>query len=330
MLRRLVLGVVPVLGCLSIAGCSQEEKEPDGRAGDIRANDSWGDVKITGTVQVFPGAVVEIQPGAMITCTPASKIVIGGTLRKAAGARSKISCEDWSGIVVAQGGVVDLDGIDLENPQVGIETTIGAGATTLKDATITNSLKPFLVGKQSKLTLTNVKATTPKTVADNVLSIGDVHGVLVASRLDYDAGPNEGISLKEGGEATIEDSVIHGTNGQDMISAYNAKRLDVSYSILSGAHCGPHIEGIEAFTIDHVTSENNTYGLTIYAAGAGPHVVRDSNVSGDAAWLDLQGEHGPITFENVYYSGGKEVIQNTAAPSLGTKPDAPIANAKPR
>jgi len=327
MLSRLVV-CVAALACFPLASCSEEE-EPEGRAGEIRSNDSWGRVRLTGTVQIYPGAVVEIQGDADIECSPAAQVIVAGTLRKAAGARAKISCAEWGGIVVAQGGVVDLNGIDLDNAGTTIETTVGAGESKLTDATIRNSLKPFLIRKQSKLTLTNVKAITPAKVDDNILSIADVFGTLVASRLDYDAGPSEGISVKDGGDVTIEDSIIHGTNGQDMISAYKAKSIKVSYSTLSGAHCGPHIEGIESFTFDHVTSEKNTYGFTIYQAGAGPHVVRDSNLSGDAAWLDLQGDHGPITFENVYTTGGKEVVQNTSAPTIN-KATAPIPNARPR
>lgn len=328
--RRVILSSVALVLFAGLAGCSSDDgSEPNTRAGDIRTNDVWKNgLELTGTVRVIAPAVVEIEPGATIRCAPGAQILVGGTLRKAAGARSKISCASWGGIVVAQGGKVELEGFDLENG--GIETTDGAGDSSLTDASIKGSLKPFLVGPKSKLSLTKVNVVVPSKVDDNVVSIAEVRGSLVASRLDYDAGPNEGISLKDGGEAVIEDSNIHGTNGRDMVSAYKAKGLKLSYSILSGAHCGPHIEGIDTFTIDHVTSEKNTYGITIYGAGAGPNVVKDSNLSGDAAWLDIQGDHGPITFENVHFSGGKEVVANTDPPKLPANAPAPIANAKPR
>jgi hypothetical protein len=329
--RRVIVSSVALAGALlTLAGCSSDDgAQPDTRAGDIRTNDVWKDgLELTGTVRIIAPAVVEIEPGAKIKCAPGAQILVGGTLRKAAGARSKIACAQWGGIVVAQAGKLELDGFDLENG--GIETTEGAADSTVTDASIKGALKPFLVGTKSKLTLTKVDVAVPSKVDDNVVSIAEVRGSLVASRLDYDAGPNEGISLKEGGEAVIEDSNIHGTNGRDMVSAYKAKSLKLSYSTLTGAHCGPHIEGIDAFTIDHITSEKNTYGLTIYGAGAGPNVVKDSNLSGDAAWLDLQGDHGPITFENVHFTGGKEVVVNTDPPKLPPSAPAPIANAKPR
>ena len=329
-----ILVSIAGLACLGLSGCSSDEAAaPETRAGDIRTNDVWKDgVELTGAVSIYPGSTVDIAAGATVKCSPGIRVIVGGTLRKAAGARSKISCagDGWTGLVVAQGGKIELEGFDIENASVGIETTEGAGDSTLTDTTIKNSVRPFLVGKKSKLTLTKVNAIAPRTPPADTVSISDVKGVLVASRLEYDAGPNEGVSIKDGGEATIEDSRIYGSNGFDMVSTYGAKSLKLSYSILSGAHCGPHIEGVDSFTIDHVTSEKNTYGLTIFAAGAGPNIVKDSNISGTAAWLDLQGEHGPLTFENVYYSGGKEQIQNTSPPTLGPKPTAPISGAGPR
>ena len=57
------------------------------------------------------------------------------------------------------------------------------------------------------------------------------------------------------GSAEIVDSFIHGTGGLDMIASYAGKSLKLSYSKLSGAHCGPHMQGIETFEIDHIVSE---------------------------------------------------------------------------
>lgn len=319
------------LPCLCVAGCSSEEDStPDARVGDIRTNDVWKNgLELTGTVRIIGPSVVEIEAGAVIKCSKGTQILVGGVLRKAPGARAKIECEEWTGILVAQGGKVELDDFELTNASVAMETTEGAADSTLAKVAINNSLKPFLVGKGSKLVLNDVKAITPRQVADNVLSIADVRGTLIAKKLDYDAGPSEGISLKDGGSAEIEDSFIHGVGGQDMLSTYGAKSLTLTYSTLSGAHCGPHIAGVESFTIDHVISEKNSYGITIYAAGAGPNVVKDSNLSGDAAWLDIQGEHGPITFENVFTSGGDPLVKDTAPPTI-KKASGPVAGAGPR
>jgi hypothetical protein len=330
MLRSVTLLSVVALACLSVSGCSTEEETPDTRAGDIRANDTWKNgLELTGTVRIIGPSVVEIEPGATIKCTKGAQILIGGVLRKAPGAKAKISCSDWQGILVAQGGKLELEDFEIENAVVGVETTPGALDSTVKKSSFSNTLKPFLVGKDSKLLLEDVKAVTPRQVADNVLSIADVHGTLVAKKLDYDTGPSEGVTVREGGSAEIEDSFIHGVGGQDMIATRNAKSLKVSYTKVSGAHCGPHIEGVDSFTIDHLVSEDNTYGITIYGAGAGPNLVKDSNIQGDAAWLDIQGEHGPITFENVYTSGGEPLVKDTTPPTIN-KASGPVAGAGPR
>lgn len=334
MLRRVTLSSVvalaSALSCLSVSGCSEDEKTPDTRAGDVRANDTWKDgLELTGTVRIIGPAVVEIEPGATIKCAKGVQILVGGVLKKAPGAKARIACPDWLGILVAQGGKVELEVFELENASTSIETTPGALDTLVRKTEIKNSLKPFNVGKDSKLTLEEVTAVTPRQVADNVLSIADVRGTLVARKLDYDTGPSEGISIKDGGSAEIEDSFIHGVGGQDMISTYAAKSLKVSYTKVSGAHCGPHLEGVESFQIDHLVSEQNTYGITIYGAGAGPNIVKDSNIHGDAAWLDIQGDHGPIAFENVHATGGDPLIKDTVPPSI-TKASGPVAGAGPR
>lgn len=320
---------------LALAGCSSEADAdaPYTRVGEIRASEVWKDgLVLTGSVTIYPGAEVEIAPGATITCAEGASILVGGMLRtKSAGARARITCGSWLGVLVAQGGRLDLEGLELENAKAGITTTEGAGESRFVDGAVLRTLKPFVVGAKSKLTVSNAKVTTPEKVGDAEISLTEISGSLVASRLDYDAGANEGLMVKAGGELDLEDSHVHGTNGLDMVSAYEAKRLRVAYSILSGSHCGAHIQGIESFELDHVTSEKNTYGMTIYGSGAGPNLVRDSNLEGAAAWLDFQGQNGPVSFENVHTKGGEIIdTRQSAPPTISGKAQAPIPNAKPR
>lgn len=318
----------------ALPACASDD-EPEGRTGDIRQADTWNDVNLTGTVRILPGAVVDIAPGATIRCNEGVQILVGGTLRARAGAdRAKITCASWLGILVAAEGVVDLEGVSIENARIGIETTPLAGESKLTDSAIVDAVYPFRVGERSSLVLTNVTANVRAKIPDGEYPISDVFGSLVARRLDYRAGPNEGISLKRddradaiGGEAVIEDSTIHGEKGLDMISTYAGKSLKMSYSKLSGAHCGAHIQGVESFELDHVTSESNTFGITIYGASQG--VARNSNFSGDVMWLDVEGEHGPLTFENIWTKGG-ERIEAAAPPTINGRSEQPIAAAQPR
>lgn len=307
-----------------------EAANPKARAGEIRQSEVWKDgTFLTGTVTIAPGVVVEIAPGATVKCAEGAAILVGGELRaEAADKPAKITCTSWLGLLVAKGGKLALSGVTLENPQTGITTTEGALASTFSKGAITSSMKPLQVGKASSLLVENVKVTTPAKVSATEVSISEVRGKLEVKHLDYDAGPNQGLSARDGGELVVEDSDLHGNEGLDMVAAYDAKSVTVRYSTLRGAHCGPHIQGVEKLEIDHVTSESNTYGITLYKTGAGPHVVKESNFIGAGAWLDFQGDHGPITMQNVFVSGA-EVIKGGPPPTI-TKAAQRIATAKPR
>jgi len=311
MLRRLAL--LPLVA-LAISSCSSSEDDKvkvDTKVGDIRTNEVWKDgLKLTGVIRIFEGATVEIEPGAKITCSESQ---------------------------VAQNGRLDIDGLDIENAEVGYETTKGAGTVNITNASILATVRPFLVGAGSTMNLTRVKATTPTQLGEFEVSVSEVFGKLIAKFLDYEANTNEGIMVQKGGEAEIEDSVLKAKNGLDLVSMYGGTSLKLSYSTLRGAHCGPHL-GVSKdeekrppgrLEIDHVTSEDNIYGITIYAASVeGPHIIKDSNFAGTAAWLDLQGDHGPITFENVFTTG-EETILRTDPPTI-TRAPARIEGAGPR
>jgi hypothetical protein len=338
------LSVVLGLAMMSpgLSACSSDDApaaNPHDKVGDIRQNQTWktGD-KLVGVVSIFEGATVDIEPGAKIGCTPAAKIQVGGTLRVKAGAnRAKITCPQWSGILVATNGRVELDGVDLENPEVGIETTKGAAETTVSESSITASVRPFLVGEGTKLTATSVKVTTPTTLGSYDVSVSQVFGTLVAKKLDYDAGGNEGMMAMRGGSIEIEDSTLKAKNGADLVSSYGGKLLKVSYTTLTGAHCGPHVDAskdadkvpTESFEFDHISSEN-LFGITIYAVKpGGSYLVKDSNLKGLVSWLDLKSDPAvPLSFVNVFTEGNQDSPNGPPAElKLAT---ARIEAAKPR
>jgi hypothetical protein len=343
MLRRLASLPLLVLP-LFVASCSSEDTtdttpKVSGKSGDIRTNEVWKDgLQLSGAIRIFEGATVEIEPGAKIKCSEPVIIQVGGTLRvRSTQKHASIVCSRWRGIQVAQNGQLDIDGLDIENAEVGIDTTKGAGLVNVTNSSILATIRPFLVGADSALNLTRVKATTPTELGPHESSVSEVFGKLVAKFLDYEANTNEGIMIQKGGEAEIEDSVLKAKNGLDLVSMYGGKSLKLSYSTLRGAHCGPHL-GVSKdeekvppgkLEIDHVTSEQNIYGITIYSASMeGPHVIKDSNFTGAAAWLDLQGDHGPLTFQNVFVTGS-EAIANTDPPTI-VKAPAKIEGAGPR
>lgn len=339
MLRRsLFLGCVALsLGALGpLSACASKSDDggaaANARAGEIHGADVWKDgLVLTGAVTIAPDGDVEIAPGAKITCAEGSTLYVQGKLHaKAASSHAKITCARWAGLVVSAGGQVDLEGVELENGLIGIATATGAKDSTFSDGAITDSLKPIVVSAGSKLTITKVKAVTPAKVAPTESSQSDVEGVLVASRLDYDAHSNEGLSVKKGGVLDLQDSTFHGMNAADLVSAYDAKHVKIAYSTFTGAHCGIHIQPSESFEIDHVTSDSDLFGITIYGSGAGPNTVKSSNFTGTSAWLDFQGfDQGQIAFDNVF-TNGSEVSLGTPKPTMTGKASAPIADAKPR
>ena len=333
MLRHVLLGVAlaALAACSSSGGAAPAGDDADARVGEIRGADVWKDgLVLTGTVTIAAGADVEIAPGATITCAAGAALFVAGTLHaRAASAHARITCERWAGLVVSAGGRVDLEGVELENGTLGLGMATGASASTFTDGAILGSLKPLTLAPSTKLGIAKSKLSTPVKVAAEDISVSAIEGALVASRIDYDANGNEGISVKKGGELDLQDSTFHGKNAQDLVSAYGAKHLKIAYSTFLGAHCGLHVQPSESFEIDHVTSDSNVYGVTIYGSGDGPNTVTASNFTGSAAWLDFQGDNGAITFDGVY-TNGSEVLIGGPVPKVANKATSPIRDAKPR
>ncbi|MBS2016897.1 MAG: hypothetical protein JST00_28685 [Deltaproteobacteria bacterium] len=329
------------LALLTACSSSADEGEADARAGDITGTDTWKNgLKLTGSITITANAVVDIEPGAVISCNEGVTIFVAGTLRaKAAAKHAKITCKGWTGISVSSGGKVDVEGLETENAILGLGLAEGAQESRFVDGAITSARKPLFVGTKAKLNVSKTKISAPDTVPDSEVSISEIYGTLVASRIEYDAKVNEGISARRDGTVEIEDSVLKGVGGLDMVSAYGAKSVKVAYTTMNGAHCGIHIDNhteqgkapipTAAFTLDHVSSDPNQYAITIYGAGAGPNLVKDSNMIGQVAWIDFKGDNGPVTFDNVYTTGSEAVLGGPA-PTFKNKPTAPVPNAKPR
>jgi len=336
--RALVAGMA-----LVIAGCSSADEGPggpaaDARAGEIKGADTWKDgLVLSGTVTIAKDAVVDVEPGAVVTCTEGATLYVEGTLRaRAAASHARIRCPSWKGVVVSAGGLADLEGLEIENALLGLGLAEGARESRFDSGAIVSALKPIVVSTGTKLTLSNAKLSAPDKVADNEISISEVFGTLVATRLEYDAKANEGLSARSGGDVSIEDSKLTGKNAKDLVSSYGGKKVVVRYTTLDGAHCGFHID-IDAekrqtgsFELDHVSSDPNSYGMTVYGAGAGPNTVKDSNIVGVVAWLDFQGENGPITFDGVYTSGSEVMLGGPVPPTVKNKATGPRSDARPR
>lgn len=325
----------------ALPSCSSSDPaEAPTRTGLVSGNDTWTNgLRLNGNIVIGKNATVQIPAGAKITCSEGSTITIDGTLQVAGGGRrATISCARWGGIVVQAGGAIDAVGLDLENARVGLLLREGARDSRFEEGDIRTSVNPFVVGPKVSFTLKNVKATTPPelgTDVDNTVcgsktaSCALVYGKLTASRLDYDQQGHEGILVLDDGEATIEDSFLHGTNSPgEAIWSIKGKRVTVRYTKMSGVHCGTHFEPVGSFELDHVQMEKNTYGARMFGSSA-PSVIKDSNIFGSLVLdLEMYGQNAEITLQNVYTSG-KENYQDGQPKKSGT-PTAPVPGTGPR
>lgn len=294
-----------------------------GSSGTPVGNETWADGKqLTKSVEITSGSTVEIAPGAKITCAAGVTITVKGTLSvKPGAAHAKITCASWNGIVVASGGTLDADGLDLENAGTAITTQTGNLAAKLTNGVITNPNGiPFAMQPGSKLAITKSTAIGGQSA---------IAGTFTASYLTYDKGTNEGLVLSDpAGTMTIADSTLKGSGGGDYVVSSQGKLVHVEYTTIAGSHCGFHFDSVDKFEIDHVTDDTNSYGTMLYGSGAGPNTISYSNFTNGTKDLDAQGTNGPIKVDHVH-TGGKDSFQGVV-PTITNKEASPVPNAKPR
>lgn len=286
-------------------------------------NETWADGKqLSASVTIKAGATVDITPGATVTAGPAVSITVKGTLTvKASANHAKLTGANWAGIVVASGGTLNIDGLDITNAEIGMWTQTGNVDATILNSSITNAATPFKMEPGSKLTVT--KSTVAKSTGQSAIA-----GTFVASYLAYDKGSSEGLELNDpAGSMTISDSTLTGVGGGDYVVSRAGALVKVEYTTITGSHCGFHFNAVDKFIIDHVSDDQNSYGAMLYGSGAGPNQILSSNVRSTDKDLDFSGTNGATTIDKSY-TGGKNTLATNA--TVTNAASAPIANAKPR
>lgn len=351
-----LLGLLTIASVSTLAGCAAEPaptigsgskrtptKPPAETNDDIPASDlgpapaptpapstgteigseTWKDGKqLTGSVTIKPGATVDIDPGASVTVATDAAITVKGTLSVKAGAtHAKLGGKNWKGIVVASGGSLVVDGLDITDAENGVWTMAGNTDAKLTNGIITNAQAPFKMEPGSTLTVlkTNVvKATGASLIA----------GTFSGSFMNYDKGSAGGLELNDAaGSMTISDSVLRGVGGGDYVVSRAGKLVKVEYTTISGSHCGLHFDAVDRYVIDHVSDDQNSYGAMLYGSGAGPNQIISSNVRSTEKDLAMSGTNGVLTIDKSY-TGGKNTLQANA--QITNAATAPIADAKPR
>jgi hypothetical protein len=253
-------------------------------------------------VTVASGTQVTIAAGATINVGANVTITVEGTLTAANKANhAKLTGSGWTGIVVASGGTLSLDGVDITGASAAIHVEAGDTAAEYDDATITGSKVPFNVDKGGTLGTKSSNVT-------GTLGISTISGSFTASYLDYDSNGVEGITTMDpSAELSIEDSTLHGGMPvhDALTSAVGAAKFHVAYTELTDNHCGFHFDTVSEFDISNVNDHGNLWGSMFYGSGgSGPFTVTDSNLDSNSAYAyDAQGQNSPITLSGCYVSG---------------------------
>lgn len=244
---------------------------------------------ISANRNVEAGKTVTIDPGATINVAAGVSITIKGTLKVASAAtHAKLTGTGWGGLIIAEGGKLEANGLDITGAKAALYTQKGNGPTKFENGIITAET-PFKMDAGSNLTVVKTKATATAGSA--------IAGTFNASYLDYDKGTAPGLTMNDpAGTFTATDSNFHGTGkGGDFIISSGAKELTLAYTKVANSHCGLHFSAVDKFSLDHVTIESNDYGAMLYGSGAGPHTIKDTaflvNADFDA---HVQGQNGPI------------------------------------
>jgi hypothetical protein len=327
--KSLTLGLLLAAGC---GGCSSPV-DPNALADGTHLKES---------LEIAAGSTISIAPGARVTVDKDVTITIHGTLKVAsAGTHARIAPatagDTWVGLVVAQGGTLDAEGLDLDGATKALNVLTGATAARYDHGTISGVEVPFQIAAGARLDTAHASVVAA-TFASGVS--GEIH----ASYLDYEkAGLGGGIVMDDPTAVfELADSTLHaapGPGGGDYVISLNSKLVHVTYSTITGAHCAFHFDAVERFEIDHVTAgaaspagpgKLNNYGGMLYGSGAGPNVISNSNFDNSEVNLDFSGINGPLTIRNTFSTG-----KNSQADGMWTWADAdvataPIADAKPR
>ena len=297
--------------------------EPAPAPGTEIGTETWKDGKqLPASVSIKAGAIVDIEPGATVTAASGVAITINGTLRVTTGAtHAKLVGKNWKGIIVAKGGTLTVDGLDISDAEIGTWTMAGNADATLANSSITNAATPFKMEPGSKLAVSKSKVV--KATGQSVIA-----GTFTASYLDYDKAVAEGLELNDPiGTMTISDSTLHGAGGGDYVVSRAGKLVKVEYTTISGSHCGLHFNAVDKFIIDHVSDDSNSYGAMLYGSGAGPNQILSSNVRSTDKDLDMSGTNGPTTIDKSF-TGGKNTLQANA--TITNPAAVAVVTAKPR
>ncbi len=291
-------------GSGSSSGGTEADAAPPNDANTTVGNMTWSNGQMLATNITIPaGATVTIDPGARVDVGAGVTITVAGTLTAtAASNHASLTGASWIGIVVASGGTLQLDGVDITGASAALDVQ-GGGTAEYDDGTIDKSAASFAVAKGGTL---GMKHSTLAGAAGTC----SVAGSFTADYLTYTSGGSgfwDGIVTTDpGAKLSIEDSSFTGPgpNGplHDILVAQNgAAQFHVAYTDIKSVHCGFHFDDLSEVDISYVNDDSNAYGFMLYGSGgAGPFKVTYSNLYSNGSDYDTLGNNSPFTFDHDY------------------------------
>lgn len=290
---------------------------------------TWADGHVvSGNITIPAGTTVTIAAGAQVKIAADAAITVAGTLKGTAGTtHAALSPQSgtWAGIVVASGGSIALDSVDINAAKIAVWTQKGNTDATFANGAI-DANQPFQMEAGSKL---SISKSTVKAAAASALA-----GTFNASYMTYDKGTSEGMYMSDAaGSMTFSDCTLKGNGGGDYIVSSAAQYIKVEYTTITGSHCPFHFSspGPAKYDVDHVSDDTNGYGWMLYGSGAGPSTISNSNFTDSQINIEMTGTNGKVTLTNNFFINGAvgaNKLQSSAT-TVSTA-NARIATAKPR
>jgi hypothetical protein len=255
-------------------------------------------VMLTQTLTIAAGQTVRVGPGTTFSASAADvKIQIDGTLIVSGSVDAPVKFlgagmpRSWAGIVVANGGVLNLTHAEIGGATYGILAEAGS-MYTVDYAEIGTSFKVAVLSSTGSFDHTKFHASGDDTFSPvNEVSMDDVNGSL---------------TILDGSPTVTNSSFDHSSALVDMIRIGGSSSPVFDHVSITSAHCGFHTNGgvNNTPTIKNSVLDGMSYGIMAYRSKA---KIEHCNFTGNANdvgfCFDATADNAPTLTDNFYSSG---------------------------
>ena len=266
-----------------------------------------GDYTITGTVTIPAGAAVTILAGTTITSASTGISVKGDLLiqgKKDAPVviSGPLTGKAWAGIHVT--GTLTASWFDVSGAIINIQSD--ANAVLTLDHGHSHHAQQYNLLSRGQSNFSRLEVDSPRSASDATYNIG-----------------------VSGGTLTLEDSNLHDTPNECIVSQSNAT-LFVHYNLLDTGHCGIHFNPTKSAEILHNEFKGNQYGMMVLGLAQGE--VHGNNFS-QSSQLEIaanSAQTAAVSFTGNYWDDGKNFQLGGAQLDSSGELTAPATDVGPR